>query len=135
MKIFIVLIALCSSISSVQSQELGTCCRYCTQNSKPCGNSCIPISWNCKKGEGCACSSANPRPGQGVIYQQGFSDGYNLQWQQRKPDLKQAFHSGYQDALGNLKKFIIASDQEHYSATELFLLIEGIAHTSSLLNH
>lgn len=55
-----------------------SCCRYCTRNSQPCGNSCIPVGFSCRKGEGCACSSANPRPGQGSIYQQGFADGLSI---------------------------------------------------------
>jgi len=56
----------------------GSCCRYCTRNSQPCGNSCIPVGFSCRKTEGCACSSANPRPGHGSIYQQGFADGLSI---------------------------------------------------------
>lgn len=31
------------------------CCKTCT-NSKPCGDSCIPVDAECHQGEGCACS-------------------------------------------------------------------------------
>lgn len=54
------------------------CCRYCTPESKPCGAACIPLYYECKKGEGCACSSANKRSGQGSIYQNGFNMGRDI---------------------------------------------------------
>jgi len=32
-----------------------SCCKHCGPNSKPCGNSCISLKYNCHKGSGCAC--------------------------------------------------------------------------------
>lgn len=33
----------------------GECCKHCAPNSKPCGDSCISISYTCHKPPGCAC--------------------------------------------------------------------------------
>lgn len=33
----------------------GTCCKHCGSGSKPCGDSCISVSYTCNKGPGCAC--------------------------------------------------------------------------------
>lgn len=33
----------------------GPCCKVC-KNSKPCGDSCIPVNYTCTKGAGCACA-------------------------------------------------------------------------------
>lgn len=35
----------------------GGCCKEC-MNSKPCGDSCIPVTNNCTKVGGCACTQA-----------------------------------------------------------------------------
>jgi hypothetical protein len=32
------------------------CCKYCSERSQPCGDSCISLSKICRKGPGCACS-------------------------------------------------------------------------------
>lgn len=144
MKQFILFIAVFMLPLSPTADTLETCCRYCTQNSKPCGNSCIPLAWNCKKGEGCACSAANPRPGQGVIYQQGFSDGYSLRWnetqqaqqamkKQQEQALRQALLDGYQLALYSIKSKLQSLPATRYDKNELLMLIDGFAHASSVL--
>ncbi len=139
MKYIFFLIAIAFNTTAFSAElPLEACCRYCTTNSKPCGNACIPLSYSCSKPEGCACSSANPRPGQGAIYQQGFSDGYSLgyglQWEKRETDLKERFKLGYQDALRSLQLFITRSPRETYNQDELLLLIDGVAHALSLMD-
>jgi hypothetical protein len=36
----------------------GTCCKVCSENSQPCGDSCIPLTSTCTKDPGCACDSS-----------------------------------------------------------------------------
>jgi hypothetical protein len=61
------------SFASVADSE---CCKYCTKNSKPCGNTCIPKAWECRTKTGCAYAIDEVRPPKSDSYQQGFADGY-----------------------------------------------------------
>ena len=41
--------------ASTTSTPTRTCCKHCGSGSKPCGDSCISSSYDCKKPAGCAC--------------------------------------------------------------------------------
>lgn len=41
--------------ASTTSTPTRTCCKHCGSGSKPCGDSCISLSYDCKKPAGCAC--------------------------------------------------------------------------------
>lgn len=80
MRVWLLLACLCAwpALAEDYPAPVENCCRYCTPNSQPCGGGCIPLGYTCHKGEGCACSSANRKPGQGGIYQEGFTDGLSI---------------------------------------------------------
>jgi hypothetical protein len=55
MKIILALVAI-ALLASCWDEDYTDCCKVCDE-SKACGDSCIPINQTCHSGYGCACNA------------------------------------------------------------------------------